>query len=381
VLGSIPIARRSWYCATMKSSRTIGICAAFAVIMMWAAAARATTIRVHYDTGFGNKISIRGSASPLSWTAGKDATWTTGNIWTYTWANTAGDLDVKPLINDSAWSTGGNYHLKSGVTADVYPFFGASAGTFAQINNFASPQLGNSRTLILYLPPSYNENTAKHYPVLYMHDGQNLFNAATSAFGVEWQVDENINSLVGNGQMDEVIVVGIYNNANRIWEYTPCCDPTYGGGGADTYSQFVINTVKPYIDQHYRTLPSAANTAIMGSSLGGLLSFYMARNNPTVFSKAGGLSSSFWWNNDALPATVEQSTTHVPVRFYIDAGTDNDGLADTTRMDSALLADGYVQGKDLDYYVAQGGSHNETSWAARVAIPLTWLFPWQSTAY
>ena len=105
----------------------------------------------------------------------------------------------------------------------------------------------------------------------------------------------------------------------------------------------------------------------------------MARNNPTVFSKAGCLSSSFWWDNDLLPAQVEQSTTHVPVKFYIDAGTNNDGLSDTQRMDTALLADGYVQGKDVDFFVAQGGSHNEASWAARVAIPLTWMFPWQST--
>jgi predicted alpha/beta superfamily hydrolase len=351
------------------------------VVIAWSVAAQATTLRVHYDTGFGNKISIRGSVAPLSWTQGQDATWTTGNVWTYTVANTVGDVDLKPLVNDTAWSTGGNYHVKSGATLDIYPFFGPSTGTFTQVTNFFSPELNNSRTLILYLPPSYNENPAKRYPVLYMHDGQNLFNAATSAFGTEWQVDENINNAVGNGVMDEVIVVGINNNANRIWEYTPCCDPDNGGGGADTYTRFVINTVKPYIDTHFRTLPGKDTTAVMGSSLGGILSFLMARNNPTVFSKAGCLSSSFWWNNDMLPAQVEQSTTHVPVKLYIDAGTSNDGLADTQRMDNALLADGYVQGKDLDFFIAQGGSHNEASWAARVAIPLTWLFPWQSTVY
>ena len=363
----------------MTSAMKSGV--AVVAMLLWATVAEATTVRVHYDTGFGNRIAIRGSASPLSWSAGKDATWTTGNVWTYSWPNTAGDVDLKPLINDTAWSTGGNYHVKSGATVDLYPFFGASTGTFTQLDNFASPELGNQRTLILYLPPSYQENPLKRYPVLYMHDGQNLFNAQTSAFGTEWQVDENIDRLVAGGQMDEVIVVGIYNNANRIWEYTPCCDASYGGGGADTYSQFVINTVKPYIDSHFRTLPSAANTALMGSSLGGLLSFYMARNHPAVFAKAGCLSSSFWWDSDLLPAAVEQSTDHVPVRFYIDAGTSNDGLADTQRMDSALLADGYVQGKDVDFYIAQGGAHNEASWAARVAIPLAWLFPWQSTTY
>jgi predicted alpha/beta superfamily hydrolase len=359
---------------------TTKIAAVVSAAMAYSAVANATTLRVHYDTGFGNKISIRGSAPPLSWNQGQDATWTTGNVWTYAWPTAAGDLDVKPLVNDSAWSTGGNYHVKAGATVDIFPFFGPSVGSFSQIDNFFSPELNNSRTLLVYLPPSYNENSAKHYPVLYMHDGQNLFNAATSAFGTEWQVDENINRLVGTGAMDEVIVVGIYNNANRIWEYTPCCDPDDGGGGADTYTKFVIDTVKPYVDQHFRTLPGRDTTAVMGSSLGGLLSFQMARNNPTVFSKAGCLSSSFWWDNDLLPSEVEQSTTHVPVRFYIDAGTNNDGLADTQRMDTALVADGYVQGTDLDFVIAQGGSHNEASWAARVAIPLAWLFPWQSTA-
>lgn len=343
--------------------------------------AAATTIRVHYDTGFGNRIAIRGSAAPLSWSAGKDATWTSGNVWVYSWSNATSDVDVKPLVNDAQWSTGANYHVRAGATTDIYPFFGASHGSLVQVPGFASPQLGNSRTLRIYLPPSYGENPAKHYPVLYMHDGQNLFDAQTSAFGTEWRVDENVDAAVGSGQMDEVIVVGVDNTANRIWEYTPCCDPTYGGGGAPTYERFLIDTVKPYIDQHFRTLPSKDDTAVMGSSLGGLLSFYLARRNPAVFAKGGCMSSSFWWNGQALTAEVEQSTTHVPVQLYLDAGTSSDGLPETTRMDAALLADGYVQGRDIDFFTAQGGSHNEASWAARVAIPLTWLFPWQSTVY
>ncbi|HEX7839830.1 MAG TPA: alpha/beta hydrolase-fold protein [Kofleriaceae bacterium] len=343
-------------------------------------AATVTTIRVHYDTGFGNRITIRGSVAPLSWSAGKDATWTSGNVWVYSWSS-AGDADVKPLVNDAQWSTGANYHVRAGATTDIYPFFGASHGSLVQVPGFASPQLGGSRTLRIYLPPSYHENSAKRYPVLYMHDGQNLFDAQTSAFGTEWQVDENVDAAVGSGRMDEVIVVGVDNTANRIWEYTPCCDPTYGGGGAPTYERFLIDTVKPYIDQNFRTLPGKDDTAVMGSSLGGLLSFYLARRNPAVFAKAGCMSSSFWWNNQALTLEVEQSTTHVPVQLYLDAGTSSDGLPETTRMDTALLADGYVQGTDLDFFTAQGGSHNEASWAARVAIPLTWLFPWQSTVY
>jgi predicted alpha/beta superfamily hydrolase len=352
-----------------------------ALFLLWAPAAGATTIRVHYDTGMGNRIAIRGSAAPLSWTAGSDASWTTGNVWVASWPDAAGDVDVKPLINDTRWSTGGNYRVRAGTTVDIYPFFGTSKGRLVKVTNFWSPQLGNGRTLVIYLPPSYSENPLKRYPVLYMHDGQNLFEAATSAFGTEWQVDENINAAVGAGRMDEVIVVGVANTGNRIWEYTPCCDATYGGGGADSYERFLIDTVKPYVDQSLRTLPGKNNTGVMGSSLGGLVSFYLARRNPSVFAKAGCLSSSFWWNDEALTVVVEQSTAYVPVTIYLDAGTSNDGLPQTTRMDNALLADGYVQGRDLRFFAAQGGSHNEASWAARVRVPLEFLFPWQSTVY
>jgi predicted alpha/beta superfamily hydrolase len=352
------------------------------VLILVSASAEATTLRVYYDVGYGNRIALRGDKAPFSWTAGVNATWTTGNAWTYTWANSVGDVEVKPLINDATWSVGANYKVKAGTTTDIYPFFQGRNGTLVKISNFSSPQLGNTRTLRIHLPPSYSLNPLKRYPVLYMHDGQNLFEAATAFGGVEWRVDETANSLMNNGQMDEVIVVGVDNGgANRIYEYTPCCDPQYGGGGADVYERFLKETLKPYIDQNYRTLPSNKNTAIMGSSLGGLVSTYIARRNPGVFSKSGGLSSSFWWNGQALTKQVEVATGKVLVNFYIDAGTSSDGLTETTRMRDALTVDGYVQGKDLYYYVAQGAGHNEASWAARLSIPLTYLFPWQSTVY
>jgi predicted alpha/beta superfamily hydrolase len=365
----------------MKLSVKTGVLGALvALAVLWSAGSEATTVRVHYDTGLGNRITIRGSAGSLSWSTGRDATWTAGNVWVYSWSDAAGDIELKPLINDTRWSTGANYRVRAGATIDIYPFFGPATGTLHRVAGLASPQLGNQRPLILYLPPSYRENPLKRYPVLYMHDGQNLFEAATSAFGTEWRVDENLDAAIAAGRMDEVIVVGIHNTANRIFEYTPCCDPSFGGGGADRYERFLIDTVKPFIDRTFRTLPDADNTAVMGSSLGGLLSFYLVRRNPGVFSRAGCLSSSFWWNNEALTLEVERATTRLPVRFYVDAGTSNDGLSQSTRMNQALLADGYLPGRDLQFFVAQSASHNEASWAARVHIPLEWLFPWQSTA-
>jgi predicted alpha/beta superfamily hydrolase len=345
-------------------------------------AAEATTVRIHYDVGFGNRITLRGSKAPLSWSTGTNATWSTGNVWTLSWPDSAGDLEIKPLINDTTWSTGANYRVRAGTTVNLYPLFGPATGSLRKVFNFYSPQLGNSRTLILYLPPSYASNPLKRYPVLYAHDGQNLFEAATAFGGVEWRMDETANSLIGSGAMDEIIIVGISNGgSNRISEYTPCCDPTYGGGGADKYERFILDTVKPYIDQNYRTLPGNRNTALIGSSLGGLVSFYIGRRNPTAFSKLAALSSSFWWNGQALTREVEASTTKLPVSFYIDAGTSSDGLTETTRMRDALVADRYTQGVDLYYYVAQGAGHNESAWAARLHLPLTYLFPWQSTTY
>src|SRR3954462_14203933 len=100
-----------------------------AVVLLWATAADATTIRVHYDTGFGNRITIRGSVAPLSWTTGKDATWTTGNVWGYSWPDSAGDRDLKPLVNDTKWSIGAIYHVRAATTTDVYPFFNSSSGS------------------------------------------------------------------------------------------------------------------------------------------------------------------------------------------------------------------------------------------------------------
>lgn len=344
-------------------------------------AALASTVRVHYDTGYGNRITVRGSAAPLSWTAGANATWTTGNVWTYSWPDSAGDVDIKPLVNDATWSTGANYRVKAGATLDIYPFFSAATGTMTTVGSIYSPQLNNSRSLRIYLPPSYYKNSAKRYPVLYMHDAQNLFSASTAFGGVEWGVDETINRLVGSGAMDEVIVVGIDNTADRINEYTPCCDAQYGGGKVNQYESFIINTVRPFINQSYRTLTGNQNTALMGSSLGGLASFYIARRNPAVFAKSGGMSSSFWWNNRYMVNTVAAATGKVAGKFYIDAGTLNDGLADTTAMRDAMVADGYVQGADLYFYAAQGASHNESSWAARVELPLKYLFPWGSTTY
>lgn len=338
-------------------------------------AADATTVRIHYDA-VSQGLSVRGDKGPMTWSQGPAAERGVDGVWTYTWPDELGEVQMKPALGERV-SIGGVYRIKAGSTVDIYPFFGAPFGKVSIVEGFESPQLNNKRALRIYLPPSYQENKRKRYPVLYMHDGQNLFDAKTAAFGVEWGVDETINRLIAAGKMDEIIVVGIDNTQDRIPEYTPCCDPKYGGGRLDAYRKFIVDTVKPYVDRSYRTLPRREHSAIMGSSLGGIASVYIAQKEPHIFSKAGGVSSSFWWNRGILT----QAPPRVPVKFYIDAGTRDDGLPDTTRMRDALLGAGYTDGTDLYFHAADGGSHNETSWAARVELPLTWFFPWSGLAH
>jgi predicted alpha/beta superfamily hydrolase len=337
----------------------------------------ATTVRVHYDAGK-SAIGIRADKGATSWSKGVLAVAEADNVWTYSWPDSLGAISMKPTLGAHQLSVGGIYKVAAGATLDIYPFFGAPLVTLTVIADVASPQLNNTRKLRIYLPPSYAENAAKRYPVLYMHDGQNLFDAKSAAYGVEWGIDETVNRLVASGAMDEVIVVGIDNTPERIAEYTPCCDPKFGGGKLDGYQGFIVETLKPYIDRTLRTLPGKASTAIMGSSLGGIASLITAQRHPLVFSKAGGVSSSFWWNEKAM---LTHLAARVPVKFTIDAGTNDDGLADTTLMREAMLRQGYREGADLLYHAAEGGRHNEASWAARVEKPLTWFFPWGSTVH
>ncbi|MCS0589811.1 alpha/beta hydrolase [Massilia norwichensis] len=360
--------------------RTTTIAALGALLALTALTAQqagATTVRVHYPAGK-EGIGIIGNKGPMSWSKGVPAQRPEGpvNVWTYTWPDELGEVQMKPTLGEEKISIGGAYTLAAGSTVDIYPFFGAPFGKLTIVKDFASPQLNNKRALRIWLPPSYAENPAKRYPVLYMHDGQNLFDARTAAYGVEWGIDETMNRLIAMGKAEEAIVVGIDNTPERIAEYTPCCDPKYGGGKLDAYGAFVVDTVKPYIDRTYRTLSGKENTAIMGSSLGGIASVAIAQRYPDIFSKAGGVSSSFWWNNGAMIAKLP---ARVPVKFYLDAGTVDDGLPETTRMLEAMRAKGYRENEDLLFFKAEGARHNETSWAARVEKPLLWFFPWGST--
>jgi predicted alpha/beta superfamily hydrolase len=244
--------------------------------------------------------------------------------------------------------------------------------------NFHSDFLDHDRHVVVYLPPGYDRESAKRYPVLYLHDGQNVFDRATS-IGEEWHVDENAEALIRAGFIEPIIVVGIYNTGeHRINEYAPTERTDKGGGGlAGDYGQMLIMELKPFIDSTYNTLPSAHNTAMGGSSLGGLLTMHLGLRFPTAFGKLAVLSPSVWWDDRMILREVEALPNKLPQRIWLDAGTaeGSEVIADARALRDALVAKGWQLGEDLAYLEAEGGGHDEKSWSARVSHVLEFLFP------
>lgn len=233
-----------------------------------------------------------------------------------------------------------------------------------------APQLGTTKKIWLYLPENYHASKKK-FPVIYMHDGQNLFDAKTSYAG-EWQVDETLDSLKA-----QVIVVGIEHGGDkRIDELTPYPNAKYGGGKADSYLDFVVGTLKPYIDKNYRTKPDVKHTAIFGSSLGGLVSFYAVLKYPEVFGKAGVFSPSFWYS-DAIYKLMENAPK-TKAKIYFLAGDsesdDDDVVADVRKMQKLLGANRCDCLKLDKSVVVKGGKHNEKMWRESFAKAYLWLF-------
>ena len=242
-------------------------------------------------------------------------------------------------------------------------------------NNFYMPQLNRNRRIWVYVPPDY-QTTTKKYPVLYMHDGQNLFDKATTAFGTEWEVDESLNELYQQGDYG-CIVVGIDNGGlSRADEYSPWLNTQYNEGGeGGLYVEFIVNTLKPHIDSLYRTLPGRLTTGIMGSSLGGLISMYAFSERQDVFAKAGIFSPAFWFAG-ANPANhtashPKQGDARV---YFLAAGGEPDYVeTDMQEVADAMTTAGFSASEKY-FYVPPGGSHSEGFWAQEFPAAYVWLF-------
>lgn len=220
----------------------------------------------------------------------------------------------------------------------------------------------------MWLPPGYKKlrNAQKKYPVLYMHDGQNLINPGTSFSGVDWRVDETVVKLTKAQKIKEIIVVGIYNTADRLEEYS---DTKKG----ELYLKFICDELKPFIDNNFKTITGRESTGIMGSSMGGLISFIAGWKYDNIFSMAGCISSSFYYHDEKVFDLVNPAgRPKNKVKFYIDHG--EDGLIRGQKMFCRLTDLGYVIGKDIDYFYAPGAEHNEAAWAERLERPLKFFF-------
>ncbi len=236
---------------------------------------------------------------------------------------------------------------------------------------FDMPGMGRQRRIRVYVPPGYATSNQR-YGVLYMHDGQNLFDEFTSYAG-EWGVDETMDELAKSGQL-ELIVVGIDNGAEkRMTELNPWDQPRFGKGEGREYMSFVVNVIKPYIDQHYRTRPEREHTAVMGSSMGGLISHYAMQQYPKVFSKAGIFSPAY----SVGPAMFDLARQPLPadarLYFYMGGQEGVDMNADVKKM-AALVAGTSVPKENVMLNIRVDAQHNESAWRAEFKQAVLWLF-------
>lgn len=247
-------------------------------------------------------------------------------------------------------------------------------------NNFYMPQLNRNRRIWLYLPPDYH-TTSKKYPVLYMHDGQNLFDAATS-FAGEWEVDESLNTLHQQGDHG-CIVVGIDNGgAERLNEYSPWVNLQYNAGGqGDDYVEFIASTLKPHIDSTFRTLPGRTTTGIMGSSMGGLISMYAFSERQDVFSRAGIFSPAFWFGGSSPAAHVAANPREGEARVYFLAGGQEPAsVAQNMQVVADAMTTAGFLGDEKFSLVPADGQHSEWFWRREFQAAYIWLFAGTVTA-
>lgn len=341
-------------------------------------------------------LYLRGDALGLNWNKGVKLEQDSSTSWIIVLSvnsTSPKTLEVKPLVRDNIWSIGSNFIIDltsqfSAVT--IYPWFYTSSGTYSILGDLYSPQLDNVRSIIVYYPPSYYENIAKvQTNVLIMHDGQNLFNASTSYAGA-WYCDKTIDQQVVQGNIEEVIIIGVYNTPDRIDEYTYSYDPCYdttikgdcigGGGKGDLYLDFIVENVIPFaIQKGLRIMTNKENLGIMGSSLGGLISCYAGYTRSSVFGKTGCMSSSFWWNTEDFNNVIMK--TYIPPKnpdesqFYLDSGTCcPNPIGDDSRETQSVLDSfqglGWTLDQNLWYYLDVGADHEEYYWGKRFHISM-----------
>jgi predicted alpha/beta superfamily hydrolase len=272
------------------------------------------------------------------------------------------------LIRDDnlQWSRGENFLAiaTSGTELDIYPYFAEETRcSVCELMPPLASASGRAHRFRVFVPPGYYENTLKKYPVLYMHDGHNLFLKEEAFIGNTWRTDEVLTMLDKMNAIEQAIVVGIYPN-ERMSEYTL--------PGYENYGRFLVEKLKPLIDAKYRTLVNAPNTAVMGSSLGGVVSFYLGWQWPDVFGKVGCLSSTFAYRDDLIDRVASEPKRNM--KIYLDSGWPHDNYEPTRVMRDQLIRKGYSPGSELFYLAFPEAKHEENAWAGRSHIPFQFFF-------
>jgi len=359
----------------------------------------AELVEVELKAVYSRKVGslyIRGNGCGLNWNSGTlmknvdDITWAVQLICPITETNTT--VELKVLINDQVWMLGSNHHYKpsskTNLDSVLYPWFYNKHGSLQIVNNIYSPELGNSRNIIYYFPPSYTENTLKPYSnIIIMHDGQNLFDPSTSAFGTAWMCQDTLDATIISGTTDEVVIIGAYNTADRTNEYTYIYDPSESAGGkGDLYLDWIESTLIPTSVKLFNRLNfNRDSLGIVGSSLGGLISCYAGMTRPSVYGKVGCMSTSLWWDSQDFqlqllpsPQAIANNETSM---VYIDAGTSGSlgGEAQCAVYSQQVFEylqkeKGFVANESVYLYIDVGGHHNEASWGNRFHIVMETLY-------
>ncbi len=248
----------------------------------------------------------------------------------------------------------------------------AQAGSFnIFIKDLRTRSSLHPRDIYVYLPPNFSFSYGTRYPVLYMHDGQNLFDPSRSTFGQTWEMEETLNDLISRKLIPPIIVVGIDNTPDRTQEYTHVLEPSRSiGGSANEYLDFIVYDLKPYIDKVFPTAKGRKTTGIMGSSLGGLVSLYAGAIHQDTFGLIGAMSPSVWWANKSILKLI--SASRLPRRVYIDSGELNGERPEDAK--EAYLVYKKKGLEDLFLFIDSEGEHNEKSWARRLPQSLVFLF-------
>ena len=275
---------------------------------------------------------------------------------------------------------------KIGILSDASRFMPKHTltGNIKRHRAFPSKVLGNRRDVLVYLPPDYRRFSRKGYPVLYLHDGQNVFDAATAFAGVEWGVDETAERLIQKKLIEPLIIVAVANTGEeRIHEYAPTRGvidarakrKKRSRGLARLYGHFLMNELKPFIDRKYRTKREAAFTGLGGSSLGGLATLAIGILYPQAFSRLIVMSPSIWWDDFAIYRLVDSIEQKPSLKIWLDTGTAEPGWEQARELRNRLIEKDWKLLDDLQYLEVKGADHSEAAWARRVEPALRFLFP------